>query len=101
MRVMLTVKLPVESFNTAVRLGNAGKIISKIMDKMKPESAYFTEINGSRGGYFVINVDNPSQIPVYAEPWFLNFNAECHFQIVMTPEDLKNSGIDDIGKKWG
>lgn len=68
---------------------------------MKPESAYFTEIDGCRGGIFVVNIDDPSQIPAYSEPWFLNFNAECHFQIAMTPEDLQKSGLEELGKKWG
>ena len=36
-----------------------------------------------------------------AEPWFLTFEAEVEFRIVMSPEDLKHSGMDKMGKQWG
>ena len=48
----------------------------------------------------IVNVDTPSQVPVLAEPWFLLFNAECEFHIVMTPDDLAKAGLDALGKKW-
>jgi hypothetical protein len=35
-----------------------------------------------------------------AEPWFLTFQADVEFRIAMTPEDLKRSGIDGMGKHW-
>jgi len=28
------------------------------------------------------------------------FNAAVEFRVAMTPEDLKKSGIVDVGKKW-
>ena len=43
---------------------------------------------------------SPSEIPRFAEPWFLNFDAEVEFLPTMTPEDLQKSGLDDIAKKW-
>jgi hypothetical protein len=45
-------------------------------------------------------MDEPSQIPAFAEPWFLTFNADCEFRVVMTPEDLQKAGLDTIGSKW-
>ena len=48
----------------------------------------------------VINVDSSDQVPSYAEPWFLKFNADCQFRIAMTPEDLGYAGLDALGKKW-
>jgi len=48
-----------------------------------------------------VNVNTPSDIPVLAEPWFLNFEADCEFRIAMTPEDLQRAGLDALGKKWG
>jgi hypothetical protein len=32
--------------------------------------------------------------------WFLTFNANVEFKVVMTPDDLKKAGLDEIGKKW-
>lgn len=40
------------------------------------------------------------KIPAVSEPWFLAFNADVEFRIVMTPEDLRKSGLADVGKKW-
>jgi len=72
----------------------------RIVEETKPEAIYFTEENGRRQAVMVVEVDKPSRVPVLAEPWFLSFNADCRFRIVMSPEDLEASGLDDLGKKW-
>ena len=101
MRMMLNVTLPHEPFNTAVRKGTVGETIDKILKAIKPEAVYFTEQDGTRGAILIVQVDNPSQIPSLAEPWFLHFQADCKFRIVMTPDDLQKAGLAELGKKWG
>ena len=101
MRMILDITIPHEPFNSHVRSGKAGEIIGRILESIKPESAYFTEQDGTRGGIFVINVNAPSDVPAFAEPFFLNFQANCKFRIVMTPEDLQMAGLNELGKKWG
>jgi hypothetical protein len=98
--MLLHVKLPHEPFNAAVKDGTAGKKIRRILDELKPEAVYFTEFQGRRGAIMIVNVDNPSKVPAFSEPWFLTFNADCEFHIVMTPEDLAKAGLDELGKKW-
>jgi hypothetical protein len=100
MKMLLNVTMPHEPFNTMVRNGSAGKIIGQILDSMKPEVAYFTEQDGMRGGIFVVNVPNASDVPKFAEPFFLKFNADCKFRIAMTPEDLQKAGLEQLGKIW-
>jgi hypothetical protein len=100
MRMILEVEFPVEPFNKLVRDGTAGQKIQKILLAIKPEAAYFTEQDGQRGGLLIINMNDPSQIPAFAEPFFLTFNARCKFRIAMTPEDLAKSGLDKIAKDW-
>ena len=100
MRVLLHVKLPHEPFNSLVKAGTASAKMQRILQEQKPEAAYFTEYEGRRGGILIINVDNPSQVPFFAEPWFITFNADCEFHIVMTGEDLAKAGLDELGKKW-
>jgi hypothetical protein len=100
MRMLLSVTFPPEPFNTLVRKKKAGQIIDRILSELKPEAAYFTEENGSRGGVVVINVSEPSRIPFYAEPFFLNFNAECRLRVAMTAEDLAKADLDKLGEKW-
>jgi len=76
----------------------AGETIQKILAAIKPEAIYFSEQNGHRGAVMVVQVNEASAIPSIAEPFFLTFNAQCHFRIAMTPEDLAKSGLDKIGK---
>lgn len=100
MRMLLHVWIPHEPFNTAVRNGSAGSTMARILDEIKPEAVYFTEEDGHRAAMLVIDVERPSQIPALAEPWFLNFSADCRFRIVMSPEDLHLAGLEELGKKW-
>lgn len=101
MRILLNVSMPHEPFNTLVREGKAGEIIQNIIAEIKPESIYFTEQDGTRGAVAVVNIDEPSQIPSFSEPFFLNFNADCEFRVAMSPEDLGKAGLDELGQKWG
>jgi hypothetical protein len=100
MRMLLNVKFPHEPFNSAVRNGTVGVTVGRILGDIKPEAAYFTEQNGQRGVIMIVNVNQPSEIPALAEPWFLHFNADCEFRIVMSPEDLQQAGLEELGKKW-
>ena len=100
MRMMLTANLPHEPFNSLVRQGKVGTIIGSILEELKPEAVYFTEQHGSRCAVLIINVADVSRIPTFAEPFFLNFNADCRFRIAMTPDDLGKAGLDELGRKW-
>ncbi len=100
MRMLLHVRLPNDEFNKAVKDGTVGQKMRRILDDAKPEAVYFTEHNGKRGAILVIDLVDPSQIPAFAEPWFLTFNAKVKFKVVMTPEDLQNAGLEELGKKY-
>jgi hypothetical protein len=99
-RMLMKVTLPVEPFNAAVRDGTAGAKMGRILEEIKPEAAYFTTDDGKRSGLLIVDVPHPSRIPALAEPWFLSFNASVEFKIAMTLEDLKASGLDQIGAKY-
>ncbi|MEQ6291190.1 panthothenate synthetase [Vogesella sp. GCM10023246] len=101
MKMLLTVDFPHEPFNTLVRTGQAAAVIDRIMDSIRPEAAYFTEQDGHRCGIFVVEVASQAAVPAIAEPFFLNFNANCKFRIVMSPIDLQEAGLDELGKRWG
>ena len=100
MRMMLEIDIPNEPFNTMVRNGTVGQKLQKILESNKPQAAYFSERDGRRGGILIVDVAEPSAVPGLAEPWFLTFNAECRFRIVMSPEDLGRAGLDQIAKAW-
>ena len=92
MRFMLKVELPVEESNAKAKDGSLGKTIQSILDDLKPETAYFLTFNGKRTGFIFIDMEDPSQIPAVAEPWFLAFNASVDFYPAMNPEDLMKAG---------
>jgi hypothetical protein len=98
--MLVHAKLPHEPFNTAVRNGTAGKLIEKILVEIKPEAVYFTEYDGHRGAILIVDIADASKVPAIAEPFFLSFNADVTFHIVMTPEDLGRAGLEAIGQKW-
>lgn len=100
MRFLFKVRMPVEKFNAAVLDGTADQKLKTALDAMKPEAAYFYEEDGQRTGMIVVNFDKASQIPAFAEPWFLYFDAAVHIRPCMTPDDLAAAGLDKIGKKY-
>ena len=100
MKMLMIVTMPHHKFNAAVKDGTVGAKLGKIMDALKPESTYFTEINGRRTGFLVVNIAESSQIPSLSEPWFLTFEADVQLHPVMLPADLQHSGLDTIGKQW-
>ncbi|ALI04746.1 panthothenate synthetase [Pseudomonas sp. FW306-02-F02-AA] len=101
MKMLMMVECPNEPFNALVRAGKVGEVIGRILESIKPEAAYFTEQDGLRGGIFLIDVQDSSQIPSFAEPFFLNFDATCKFRLVMSPQDLQRAGLEALGNTWG
>lgn len=101
MRMLMNVTIPHEPFNTFVKDGTVGAKIEKIMEALKPEAVYFTEQSGKRGAVVIVDLPADKRVPALAEPWFLTFNADVQIRIAMTPDDLKHSGIDGMGKIWG
>lgn len=100
MRMLMNITFPHGEFNAAVKNGTASRKIRMILEDARPEAAYFTEQNGQRTAVVIINVEDVSKIPAFAEPWFLTFNANVEFRIAMTTADLEKAGLEELGKKW-
>ena len=101
MRFLMKVSMSVESANRAARDGF--QVIPRILDQVKPEAAYFLAEGGWRTALLIVNMDNTSEIPGLAEPWFLALNASIEMQPVMLPEDLAAAGpaIEQAVKDFG
>jgi len=100
MKILANIEFPLEPFNSMIRNGTIGATLGGILEAIKPEAAYFYSPNGCRGGTFIFNIDDVSQIPKIAEPFFLKFNAKFDYNLVMSPQDIAQAQLDDIGKKW-
>jgi hypothetical protein len=92
MRCIVKVTFPVEKSNEAMKTGKLQKALKSIVDEIKPEAAYFTAERGQRGGIFVVNLKEPSELPKVAEPFFLALNATVEVLPAMTLEDLMKAG---------
>ena len=103
MRFMLTFRFPNEKGNELARGGNMGQTIQSILEEIKPEAVYFADMEGARGGYLVLNMDDASQIPAMAEPLFLGLDATVKIHPVMTAEDLENAtpAIEQAAQRYG
>ena len=102
MRFMLKVNMPVEEGNEAARKGTLGKTISEILSDIKPEAVYFGDNNGMRTAFIFLEMNDSSEIPKVAEPWFLAFNADVEIHPVMLPEDLEKAApyIQNAAEKY-
>ncbi len=101
MRFLMEVSMPLEKFSQAVRDGSIEEKMGRILEDAKPEAAYFFAVDeGKRGGVLIINMNDTSEIPKFAEPWFLYFDATVRFSPVMTPQDLQKAGLASLAAKW-
>ncbi|MCH7930410.1 MAG: hypothetical protein IIA73_04155 [Proteobacteria bacterium] len=103
MRFLVKAIFDVESGNSLARDGRLGATIQSILEELKPEAAYFLAEDGERAAFLFVEMDDASQIPAVAEPWFLALNASVSFTPVMVAEDLMKAGpaIDQAVKKYG
>jgi len=97
MRVMIRFALPVETGNIAIRTGKLAKIMSQITEELKPEAAYFYPLDGERGGFFIVDMQDSSQIADMAERFFFGLNAKVEFVPVMSASDLEK-GLSGVPK---
>lgn len=76
---------------------------SPIIEDLKPEAAYFTDVDGARGGYFIVNMDDASQLPAVAEPLFFGLDATIKIHLVMTLENLQKAtpSLEQAAQKYG
>lgn len=103
MRLVVKVSWDVEAGNALARSGNMGSTMKQILSELKPEAAYFTAENGRRGGIFIVQVNDASEIPAIAEPFFLKMKASVELLPCMLPEDLMKAegAIAKAVKQYG
>jgi hypothetical protein len=97
MRVMLTVEMDTEKANKSIAGGTLSQTMRSVFERVKPEAAFFGAKDGMRTGFIVFDLDEPSDIPTVAEPFFQELGAKVTFIPVMTFEEVK-TGLEKYGK---
>ena len=104
MRILVTFSMNPEKGDQLIKEGRIGETMGSILDELQPEAAYFTDEDGTRGGFLVVNMEDASQIPNFVEPLFLGVGATVHMQPVMTAEDLRGragDALDQMAQRYG
>lgn len=96
MRMMLKVRIPVEAGNAAIQGGELPKALESMMEKLKPEAAYFVAEDGVRSALIFFDMADISDIPTIAEPFFQGMNAKVDLVPVMNAADLQK-GLSRLG----
>ena len=98
MRTLLKVVVPVEAANAAIREGRLQQTMRSLMERVRPEAAYFLPEQGRRAALIVFDLKDPSEIPQIAEPLFLELNASVEFVPVMNADELR-AGLQAAGQQ--
>lgn len=103
MRMMIRFSFPVDAGNAAIRVGKLGTVFQQLVEDLKPEAAYFHAVDGDRGGFFVVNMQESSQIADIAERLFFGLNAKIELVPVMAPADLQKglSSVQETIQRYG
>ncbi|MBV8091100.1 MAG: hypothetical protein JO139_16315 [Alphaproteobacteria bacterium] len=103
MRIMVRFSFAVDAGNAAIRMGKLEKVFQQLAEDLKPEAAYFHAVDGDRGGFFIVNMADSSQIADTAERLFFGVNAKIELIPVMTADDLRKglSGVQETIRRYG
>ena len=103
-RVMITFSMNPEKGDRLIKEGRLGEIMASILEDLQPEAAYFTDVEGTRGGVLIVDMEEASRLPAVVEPLLLGVGATLRVQPVMTPEDLRGAAgeaLQEMGQRYG
>jgi hypothetical protein len=89
MRLMLKFTIPVERGNEAAADGTIGQAIEDLVKATNAEAAYFTMIDGERGGMIFFEEADQARLTQFNEPMFAALEAAIDIVPVLTLDDLK------------
>ena len=95
MRTLLKVQMDTEAGSKAIADGTMSEMMQGMMERLKPEAAYFGPEDGLRTAFIIFDLEDPSQIPSISEPLFRTVKAKVTFMPVMNREDLQK-GLQEV-----
>ena len=96
MRMMLKAQMDTATASKAIQAGRMPAVMQSMMEKLKPEAAYFGPDGGHRTAFIIFQMDDPSQLPAISEPLFTEFGASVEIFPVMDRDDLER-GLSALG----
>jgi hypothetical protein len=97
MRMLMTVQIPTEAGNAAIKDGSLPEIVGKALETLNAEAAYFTSEEGNRTALIFFDMAESSDIPPAAEPFFMGLGAKITFAPVMNADEMRAG----VGKAMG
>ncbi|MFD7261627.1 DUF3303 family protein [Streptomyces sp. NPDC059874] len=88
MRVMLRAHFDTAATNEGIATGALPQAVKKMMDTVKPESAYFGLHEGVRSCWIVFDLQDSTMMPSLTWELFRDYHAEIEVAPVMRPEEL-------------
>lgn len=92
MRMLMKVQMPTGSGNDAIKDGRLSQIVASSLERLKAEAAYFTAEDGMRTALIVFEMNDSSDIPPAAEPFFMGLGASITLVPVMNAQEMQ-SGV--------
>ncbi|MBO0655617.1 hypothetical protein J1792_23395 [Streptomyces triculaminicus] len=89
MRTLLRARMDTRAGNEALRNGTLSKVVEEMIERLHPEAAYFTALDGGRTCLLVFDMEDSSQMPAVCEKLFTEMEAEVELHPVMNADDLK------------
>ncbi|RST16611.1 hypothetical protein E2C00_10170 [Streptomyces sp. WAC05374] len=89
MRTMMMCQMDTEKTNEAINGDRLDAILRSLMDRVRPEAAYFGAMDGMRTAFVVFDMEDPAQVPVICEPLFMELNARITLIPVMNGDDVR------------
>lgn len=98
MRTMLKVKLDTEAGSKLIADGSLPGLMQDLLERLRPEAAYFGPEGGVRTAFIVFDLADPSDLPSISEPLFSRLKAKVEMFPVMSREDLQK-GLQKLGER--
>jgi hypothetical protein len=88
MRMMMKATMDTAAGSRAIQDGTLEGVMQGVMEKLRPEAAYFGPEGGRRTAFIVFDMTDPSMLPALTEPLFSSVEARVEIFPVMDREDL-------------
>lgn len=88
MRLIFRFSIPVEKGNEAAADGTLGPALKALVDKVKPEAAYFHLDDGCRAGTIIFEATDAAQMAEINEPFFAKLDARIDIQPAISLDEL-------------